>query len=425
MKYAKYLLIIVAVYFGLKFRNDYFNAGKEIRIIENANKDEVRKKSNKYELISENNNFKHDSACLIQDLKYLKQKHDIVVQHLNGDLDDQTFVSKMIKFEMDQLADSIALDNLLYESELKNIFPVAQIPTFLKEKEKSSLRNYKLMFVLSGLMTLIFLMIDKSRRIKAISDLKTKQREARAILPSQQSEARQQAETEARSFHKEHADKDTGNLKIVTQKTSEEGPDKYWFVTKEWKNPATGKSEYIVQDAEGNHESLTQGQLAGDPEEISENEFADLSMNEFNLAQQTKQAQEDNTMIRDGQRLKRLPNGDGIGNKTEVFEDENGKYVEVPNEEVAAWEQAKQQTKDPNIVTRQYGKTKITGVKDGNNIAISDPMTLDQANRLKEEVEKTTGGKSTVKAEKIPNEDSTVAKCYQVFIVTNSILPFI
>jgi len=64
-------------------------------------------------------------------------------------------------------------------------------------------------------------------------------------------------------------------------------------------------------------------------------------------------------IIYNGQTLTRLPGNDGKGEKTEVWEDQNGHYVEVPNADIEAREKAKASFADNTMEFDDEGKKKI------------------------------------------------------------------
>jgi len=57
MKYAKYLLIVLSLYFGVKYHNEYLKIAKEIQSIKEGYKNEYDRKFKEYTLNSENITF--------------------------------------------------------------------------------------------------------------------------------------------------------------------------------------------------------------------------------------------------------------------------------------------------------------------------------------------------------------------------------
>lgn len=239
--------------------------------------------------------------------------------------------------------------------------------------------------------------------------------------PVQPVDPRTQAQQQAATFYDQHKDQDSGLLRTIGQTTPDGENTKCWFITKEV-DGGEGNQFYIVEDGEGNHESISKSQVTGEIQEIGQEDFINSKLGAYDQNQQLQQQAQQNQLTYQGQVLDRIDNPEAKTKKYETFTDKDGGFVNVPNEIVAAWEKSKQQdpNANPNIVTQSYGKTQVTGEKDAQgNLAVSDPMTVDQTENLKAEVERTTGGKATVKAAEIPNNDPTQQGSYQVSIVPN------
>lgn len=98
----------------------------------------------------------------------------------------------------------------------------------------------------------------------------------------------------------------------------------------------------------------------------------------------------------------------------------------INNESVTEWE--KSQKAKPKVPTRKVKKgfkemSKYNVVEDGQgNKIISELTTLEQANALKDEVERFMKGDATILAKLIPNEDKTAPQMYQLTIVFKDII---
>lgn len=237
------------------------------------------------------------------------------------------------------------------------------------------------------------------------------------IPPPRPTDPRAAAEYDARQFHQTHANPETGMLKKI--ETILPGNQREsWFVTSEYMGPS-GEMEYIVEDGslnpDGSSKKLQgfkQGQIAENKDvvsEISQDDYANLKLSEFDAQQELAAQIADNTMMLDGQKLTRQTTTIDNGDVIDEWIDENGMDVEVPPEQTAAWDKAKQAgIQNPDIISRTYGKTQVIGTKDeAGNIVVSEPMTQEQAigklnkvgeyeGGLKSEVERTTGKKWTV-----------------------------
>lgn len=232
---------------------------------------------------------------------------------------------------------------------------------------------------------------------------------------------RQQAQQQAQAFHQQHANVDNGMMQVIGETTPEGDATKYWYIVKGSVNDLDGS--VMVVDDEGNQQFRTKSQLE-ESQDVSVDDFVNLKLSEFDQNEQAQAQQSANTMQYDvdGKKITvtRQQGEDENGEMFDGWIDENGMPVDVSPEAVAEFDKQKQVKPNTpsNVVSRIFGKTQVTGTKDEQgNITVSEPMTVDQANDLREEVERTTNGKATVKTAVIPNDDSTLPDSYQVSIV--------
>ena len=227
---------------------------------------------------------------------------------------------------------------------------------------------------------------------------------------------RTQVEQDARKFHSSFSDQDTGNLKVVGEITPNGEDTKKWFVKSEQQDNL-GNHTYLVHDEQGNQKFLTHKQITGEPQEISQDDFTNVKLQQFDQDQQNQQLIDQSRIIFNGHHY--ILTGDKSKNGDyEAIGDDN-QVSSIPASVVDKIQGIQQQGEQkPEAISRVYEKTEITGTRDQSGIiSITDPMTSDQANNLKEEVERSTGGKSTVQSQLIPNDDSTQADSYQVNII--------
>lgn len=171
MKYAKYILIMLALFFGVKFRYDYSNTEMEIRSIEEAYKSELESKLKEYYLNSENTTFHFDSVSLSIEQKYLALLHRIEIQYLHGDFDKKMYYEKLQELsESESKENSDNLESLPESKE--NPIPKTPIPELLIESRKSLGEYYRLSFILGGVMTFFFLLGDVLTWLKDRPQLK-------------------------------------------------------------------------------------------------------------------------------------------------------------------------------------------------------------------------------------------------------------
>lgn len=235
---------------------------------------------------------------------------------------------------------------------------------------------------------------------------------------------RQTKEAELRQFAEGLTNAQTGTIQTVQEIYPEGTDNKFWFVA--LGQEADPDGSFMVVDEQGNQKLLTKNQLAGGIQEISVDDFVNNQLSAFDQQEQVKEYAKNNQMVVDGKVLMRIPNGAGLNDQgtAEYWLDENNDPVEIPIEKVQQWEQLKANNPQvtPNIVTRVYGKTEVSGVKDEQgNISIQEPATEEKAISLKSEVEQATGGNATVQATEIPSQDPTLPKQYQLTIVPQKI----
>ena len=232
---------------------------------------------------------------------------------------------------------------------------------------------------------------------------------------------RQTKEAEIRQYADEIKSKKSGKIQeveIITPRETDNTPGLVVgsFVGKD------GKTIYRVKDKNKSNTFYNVSELeVTQPKETSVDEFVNNQLGVYDQTEQKKQLAANNQMIdAQGRLLTRTNDPNSITDDGEFWLDENEQGIEVPNEEIAAWEQAKQSKpeSEANIISERYGNTTITGTKDeAGNILVSEPASIDQANALKEQVEKSTGGNATVQAELIPNEDATAPQQFKLSVI--------
>jgi len=171
MKYAKYILIVVALYFGIKYHNEYLKTKKEIQSIEDAYKDEKTRKFKEYQINSENIKFQHDSVNLSLDQKYLELTHHIHIQYLQGKFDEETYGDKLQELKKSESEEVLANIKSWLKKKNGNIWPKTPIPDLLIEKRKTSEGRSNASYFVSGVLLFFFLLSDvlswlKDRRQK-------------------------------------------------------------------------------------------------------------------------------------------------------------------------------------------------------------------------------------------------------------------
>lgn len=320
MKHTKYILIVIALYFGIEYHNKNLKITKEIQSIEDGYRNELDRKSKEYNLNSENITFQRDSTELMLDQKYLILVHEIEILYLQEKFDDKTYRAKLQELKNSESKE--ASDNIkswITKNE-SNPWPRMPIPDLMYEKRNSSQSNSKALFVISGLLLLLFPLIDISKWRKCRSQDKD---------PSKHSE------------EKLHTGQDAqGNKLIILRET----PGGMAYVC-----DPKGQKKWIL-DIEIKKRRLQ-----------SLDKVTTRQMEEFDQTHQIQGKLLQNQMIRDGKTLTRVDVGEGDGyvHASEIWEDENGNGVEVPNEEVAAWEMANelmiknQMVFDGQTLTRQ------------------------------------------------------------------------
>jgi len=348
MKYAKYIFILLALFFGVKFHSDYSDTENEIKSMEEAYKGQLKSKLKDYYLNSENIKFKRDSVSLSIDQKYLILVHDIENQYLQGNFDIKIYNDRMQGLKKSESKEaSNNIKSWIAKNE-NNPWPTTPIPVLMYQKRNSSQGNSKALFVISGLLLLIFPLVDilkwrKGRRLDQDSSQHT--------------------------IGKLHTGQDAqGNKLIILRET----PGGMAYV-----RDHKGQKKWIL-DIEIKKRRLQ-----------SLDKVTVSQMEEFDQTIQIKGKLLQNQMIRDGKTLTRVDVGEGDGyvHATEIWEDENGNGVEVPNEEVAAWEIANElmiknqmlfdgQTLTRQKLTLEYGEVIDEWIgEDGNPADVPEEVT--------------------------------------------------
>lgn len=228
---------------------------------------------------------------------------------------------------------------------------------------------------------------------------------------------RQATEATFRQMGEEFAHKETGNISLVNYVTPGLEKNKPMFVIQD-----AGDGSFLLQDEKGNRKWATKDLIAGNLIEISVDDFVSQKMSEFDQQSQLKESANQDKMIYKNRLVKRSANPDEnkTGDSEFWFDDQTEQEVEIPNEVVRDWEKRRTEAKGENLnmIETTYGKTNVTGIKnEDGSFTVSDPATEEQANSLKSEVEKATGGKATVQAELILNEDATAPRQFQLSII--------
>lgn len=222
---------------------------------------------------------------------------------------------------------------------------------------------------------------------------------------------RQQAEFDLRSTASQFANNETGLLQTIQEVTPDGQENRIWFIKAGQTTDPDGS--ILVEDEAGNSKFLTKEQIAGEPNNMTIDDFVNMKLSEYDQTQQSQELLKQNQIQIDGKQY--ILTGDQT-NKGLVALTDDGSETVVPFNVVDKIKGSG--TSNANIIQRAYGKTNVTGIKnDDGSITLTDNYDLDKANSLKEEIEKSTGGKATVQAELIPNEDSTLPDSYQLSII--------
>ena len=290
MKYTKYILIVIALYFGIGYHNEYSNTEKEIRSIEDGFKNELDLKSKEYSLNSENISFKRDSVSLLIDQKYLILVHDIEIQYLRGNFDIKIYNDRMQGLKKSELKEtSENIESWLTEYE-GNTLPKTPFPELLIERRESSGKHYRLSFMLGGLMAFFFLFADVLTWLKDRRQLKYPIRVNKPHSPLNKQDNKRMV---------------YDGQTLTRQKVQLEDSE----VLDEW----------IGED--------------GNPVEVPVATTA--------IWDKVHELTDNNQMRRDGKLLTRLSNGNGEYEGGEFWIDENDQTQEVSSEEITDWEKSK------------------------------------------------------------------------------------
>lgn len=222
---------------------------------------------------------------------------------------------------------------------------------------------------------------------------------------------RQTKEAEIRQMADQIKTKDTGTIKIV-EIANPEGTDNSHAYVVATHIGLDGKAVYRTIDDNGVQGWATEKSISGEPQEIDVESFVAQNLGAYDQQEQANTLAQQNQMMYQGQLIERI--GENI------WQDENYNRIQLPEEEYQAWVQAKEvdPNSNPDIVTQQYGKTKVTGTKnEDGSILISQPATAQQAEALKAEVEESTGGNATVQAQLVDSQDTTAPQQFQLSIV--------
>ena len=236
---------------------------------------------------------------------------------------------------------------------------------------------------------------------------------------------RSQFEAQTRQNIEPFKDIDSGNLKVTNIQTPNGQENVQAFVVKEV--PGVYDQEgrelvapgYVVDMGDGNRMIKGKHEI-GQIEDITEDDYISQQLSQWDADQQNQELIKQNMINVDGKQF--VLTGQQNDKGYEAIVPESGESIVIPASTVEKAKGTYQQTgQNANVVQRVYGRTNIQGVQDENgNIQVSEPATVDQANNLKEEVERETNGKSTVIAQEIPNEDTTAPVQYQLSIVPNN-----
>ena len=223
---------------------------------------------------------------------------------------------------------------------------------------------------------------------------------------------RQQAEFDLRSTASQFADNETGLLQTIHEVTPDGQENRIWLIKAGQTTDPDGS--ILVEDEAGNSKFLTKEQIAGKPNNMTIDDFVNMKLSEYDQTKQNQELLKQYQIQIDGKRY--ILTGDKTNEGLIALNTDDGSETVVPFNVVDKIKGSG--TSNANIIQRAYGKTNVTGIKnDDGSITLTDNYDLDKANSLKEEIEKSTGGKATIQAELIPNEDSTLPDSYQLSII--------
>lgn len=223
---------------------------------------------------------------------------------------------------------------------------------------------------------------------------------------------RQQAEFDLRSTASQFANNETGLLQTIQEATPDGQENRIWFIKAGQTTDPDGS--ILVEDEAGNSKFLTKEQIAGEPNNMTIDDFVNMKLSEYDQTKQNQELLKQKQIQIDGKQF--ILTGDQTNEGLVALNTDDGSETVVPFDIIDKIKGSG--TSNANIVQRAYGKTNITGIKnDDGSITLTDNYDLDKANSLKEEIEKSTGGKATVQAELIPNEDATAPQQFQLSII--------
>jgi hypothetical protein len=221
---------------------------------------------------------------------------------------------------------------------------------------------------------------------------------------------------QARELHKDLSDVQTGNIRIVQEITQEGDENTKWFVKSE-QSDDLGNHTYLVMDEKGNEKFLTKKQITGDPMDITEDDFAALRVAEYDQNEKAVQDIKNNEISYNGQRYTLTTDTDKEGYI--AINQQTDDMVTIPFNAVDRLKGTAEAK--PEIVTRVYGKSQITGTRgEDGSIQLVDPMTSDNVVNLIEDVKTSLKGSAKVVSTPVENPDPTVQKLYNVSIVPNT-----
>ena len=247
----------------------------------------------------------------------------------------------------------------------------------------------------------------------------TTQQVPQELQPSQTLNPRQTKEAELTQQANSIAHKETGNVTIGELTTMGSDNNIQVYVVSEWAEPDPNDPNKEIKKSfvkridgqpfgDGQTIKGTGSEMVVRRKETSVPEYVQAGLAEYD---KTELANQKDQIVIDGQKLTLT----GLQTK-EGYEAaaSNGNISFIP---------AKIADKvigtGNEIVTRMYGKTNYTGVKDKKSgvITLIDAILPDQEVTLRQIVEQSTEGKSTIQTEHIQNEDPTMPVSLQVSIV--------
>lgn len=228
---------------------------------------------------------------------------------------------------------------------------------------------------------------------------------------------RQTKEAEIRQQAEGYASVDKGTIQVV-ELILPEGTDNSHAYVVGTVVGLDGKTVYRTRTDEGVEGFATEEQIAGEPQEIAVDDFVAGQMGIYDQTTQQQELLKKNQIQIDG--IQYILTGDQTNEGYVAINPEDGSDIVIPASTVDNIRNSGQE--NANVVTQNYGKTQVSGIKnEDGSLSLSEPVSIDQANALKEQVEKSTGGNATVQTELIPNEDATAPQSFQLTIIPSAI----